>query len=138
MHRTVKALFDATAETGDEPLLAALSTFFAGRVSQFTSQVQFEKFDGWGDVQVNKRTADRLTVFGFIWLFGGKRVFWLDLVRDSAPGITARWVLYCDPDDRTRAGRAGALNPWAIEHPESLDWRVFISNAEIAEDTTAR
>jgi hypothetical protein len=33
---------------------------------------------------------------------------------------------------------AAALDPSSIERPEALDWRVFISNAEIAEDAEAK
>jgi hypothetical protein len=139
VHPTVRALFDAAGQAGDERSLErALHDFFEHRVTRFTSQLHFEDFDSFEDLQVKNRSENRLTVFGFIYLFGGHHLFWLDLVRDPAPGITARWALYCEPDERTRPGKAAASSVWSIERPEALDWRVVILNAETAEDAEAR
>jgi hypothetical protein len=139
VHATVKALFDAAGQPGDDRSLEnALFDFFEQRVTRFTSQLHVELFDEFVELQVKNRTENRLTVLGFIYLFGGQDLFWLDLVRDPSPGITARWALYCEPDERTRAGKLAAANVWSIEHPEALDWRVVIVNAETAEDADAK
>jgi hypothetical protein len=140
VHPSVRALFDAAGESNDElPLLRALSDFFLHRVRLFTSQLHLEDFDTFEGLVVKNRGPDRVTVFGFMFRFsGGPHVFWLDLVRAPAPGTTARWTLYYDPDERTRAGRAAASTLSSIQRPEALDWRVFISNAEIAEDAEAK
>lgn len=60
------------------------------------------------------------------------------MIRHPEPGITAKWVLYYQLDDRTRAGKEAARNPWSIERPEDHDWRVVISNAEVAQDAEAK
>ena len=132
----MRALFDATDEPGDRSLWLALTHFFSRRVAQFTFQLR--ELDEIGDFQVKHRGADRLTVFGCAYLFGGHMHFWLDVMREPAPGITAKWVLYCQLDDRTRAGKEAARNPWSIERPEDHDWRVVISNDEVAQDAEVK
>jgi len=138
MHPSVRALFDATDEPEDRSSLwLALTHFFFRRVAQFTFDVR--ALDDIGDFQVKHRSADRLTVFGCAWHFGGGPMhFWLDVIRDPAPGITARWKLYYQLDDRTRAGKEAARNPWSIERPEDHDWRLVISNDEVAQDAEAK
>ena len=137
MHPTVRALFGTTDEPGDRSLWLALTRFFLRRAAQFT--FEFRELDDVGDFQVKHRSADRLTVFGSAWHFGGGPMhFWLDVICDPAPGITAKWVLYYQLDDRTRAGKDAARNPWSIERPEDHDWRVVISNDEVAQDAEAK
>jgi hypothetical protein len=60
------------------------------------------------------------------------------MVRDPAPGITARWVFEGSMDDNTRA--QGGSDPHSREYRAVRGlrlWRVFISNAEIAGDEIA-
>ena len=135
MHPTVRALFDVPEEPGDRALWRALTKFFFDRVAQFTYEVR--ELDEIGDFQVKNRGADRLTVFGYADHFGGGRHFWLDVMRDPEPGLTAKWVLYYGLDDRTRAGKEAARNPWSIERPQDHDWRAIISNDEVAQDAEA-
>jgi hypothetical protein len=137
MHPTVRALLDATDEPGDSSLRQALTEFLFRRAAQFTLDVR--DLDVVEDLQVKHRGADRLALFGWVSRNRGDPMhFWLDVTRDPAPGITATWVLSCQLDTRTRAGKEAARNPWGIERPEHHEWRVVLSNAETAEDERSR
>jgi len=137
VHPTVRALFEATDEPGDEAIWRALANFVYNRAAQMTFDVRdLDEVQVW---EVKQRGADRLTVLGRMsYNSGDAKHFWLDVMRDPAPGITAKWVLYCQLDERTRAGKEAARNPSSIERPEDHDWRVVISNDEVAQDAEAK